>query len=72
MTHAINRVTVIGAGTMGAAIAGHLANAGIPAFLLDIVPNELSPQEAAAGLTRPSDQGGWMDGWADVAKDVCA
>ncbi len=51
MTHAINRVTVIGAGTMGAAIAGHLANAGIPAFLLDIVPNELTPDEAAKGLT---------------------
>ena len=41
MNHAINRVTVIGAGTMGAAIAAHLANVGIPAHLLDIIPQEL-------------------------------
>jgi len=51
MTYAINRVTVIGAGTMGAAIAAHLANAGIPAYLLDIVPRELTPKEEAKGLT---------------------
>ena len=30
MKYAINRVAVIGAGTMGAAIAAHLANIGIP------------------------------------------
>ncbi|MFO7565005.1 MAG: 3-hydroxyacyl-CoA dehydrogenase NAD-binding domain-containing protein [Enhygromyxa sp.] len=30
--------TVLGAGTMGAGIAAHLANAGIRTFLLDIVP----------------------------------
>ena len=30
MKNAINRVVVIGAGTMGAAIAAHLANAHIP------------------------------------------
>ncbi|RME58947.1 MAG: 3-hydroxyacyl-CoA dehydrogenase, partial [Caldilineae bacterium] len=51
MTHRINHVTVIGAGTMGAAIAGHLANAGISSHLLDIVPQELTPEEEAAGLT---------------------
>lgn len=51
MPYGINHVTVIGAGTMGAAIAGHLANAGVPATLLDIVPAELAPEEAAAGLT---------------------
>ncbi|MFB3812994.1 MAG: 3-hydroxyacyl-CoA dehydrogenase NAD-binding domain-containing protein [Terriglobales bacterium] len=34
----IERVTVLGAGTMGARIAAHLANAGVPSFLLDIVP----------------------------------
>lgn len=32
----INRVVVIGAGTMGAAIAAHVANAGIPVRLLDL------------------------------------
>lgn len=34
----IEKVTVLGAGTMGARIAAHLANAGVPSFLLDIVP----------------------------------
>ncbi len=51
MPYGINYVTVIGAGTMGAAIAGHLANAGVPVTLLDIVPPELTPEETAAGLT---------------------
>lgn len=58
MTHEINppirQVTVIGAGTMGAAIAGHFANAGIPVTLLDVAPSELTPEEAAAGLTLTS------------------
>ena len=36
---AIEKVAVIGAGVMGAAIAAHVANAGIPAVLLDIVPD---------------------------------
>ncbi|MGE0405583.1 MAG: 3-hydroxyacyl-CoA dehydrogenase NAD-binding domain-containing protein [Candidatus Korobacteraceae bacterium] len=34
----IRKVTVLGAGTMGARIAAHLANGGVPSFLLDIVP----------------------------------
>jgi 3-hydroxyacyl-CoA dehydrogenase len=51
MPHGINYVTVVGAGTMGAAIAGHLANAGIPVTLLDIAPDELTPEEEQAGLT---------------------
>jgi 3-hydroxyacyl-CoA dehydrogenase len=51
MSYAINRVAVIGAGTMGAAIAAHLANAGIPSYLLDIVPRSLTPDEEAKGLT---------------------
>jgi 3-hydroxyacyl-CoA dehydrogenase len=51
MEYAINRVAVIGAGTMGAAIAAHLANVGIPAYLLDIVPRELTAKEEAKGLT---------------------
>ncbi len=33
----IRKVAVLGAGTMGARIAAHLANAGVPALLLDIV-----------------------------------
>ena len=51
MPYGIESVTVIGAGTMGAAIAGHLANAGIRSWLLDIVPAELTAEEQAAGLT---------------------
>jgi len=34
----IKKVAVIGAGVMGAGIAAHIANAGIPVYLLDIVP----------------------------------
>jgi 3-hydroxyacyl-CoA dehydrogenase len=51
MSYSINRVAVIGAGTMGAAIAAHLANVGIPSYLLDIVPRELTPEEEKKGLT---------------------
>jgi len=51
MDYSINRVAVIGAGTMGAAIAAHLANAGIPAYLLDIVPRALTAKEEKKGLT---------------------
>jgi len=34
----IKKVAVIGAGVMGAGIAAHVANAGVPVLLLDIVP----------------------------------
>src|SRR5215471_5181515 len=34
----INKVAVLGAGTMGARIAAHFANAGVPCILLDMVP----------------------------------
>ena len=36
----IRRAAVLGAGTMGARIAAHIANAGLPVFLLDIVPEK--------------------------------
>jgi len=45
------KAAVLGAGTMGAQIAAHLANAGIPTLLLDIVPKEPSAEESAKGLT---------------------
>jgi 3-hydroxyacyl-CoA dehydrogenase len=47
----IKKVAVLGAGVMGAQIAAHLANAGIPSYLLDIVPKELTEEEKAKGLT---------------------
>jgi 3-hydroxyacyl-CoA dehydrogenase len=51
MRRPIERAAVLGAGTMGSRIAAHLANAGIPCFLLDIVPPELTPDEKRKGLT---------------------
>jgi 3-hydroxyacyl-CoA dehydrogenase len=35
----VRRAAVLGAGTMGSRIAAHLANAGIPVLLLDMVPD---------------------------------
>jgi 3-hydroxyacyl-CoA dehydrogenase len=37
----IRSAAVIGAGVMGSGIAAHFANAGVPVFLLDIVPAEV-------------------------------
>ena len=51
MRYRINRAVVIGSGTMGAALAAHLANVGVPVTLLDIVPNKLSSKEERNGLT---------------------
>ncbi len=44
----IRRVAVLGAGVMGTGIAAHLANAGIPTLLLDIVPGKPKVGEAPA------------------------
>jgi 3-hydroxyacyl-CoA dehydrogenase len=50
----IHNVAVLGAGTMGARIAAHFANAGVPSYLLDIVPPDADAPArnkiAAAGL----------------------
>jgi 3-hydroxyacyl-CoA dehydrogenase len=50
----IHKVAVLGAGTMGARIAAHFANAGVPSLLLDIVPPDADAPArnkiAAAGL----------------------
>ncbi len=40
MTQQIRKVAVLGAGTMGAAIAAHCANAGLEVDLLDIAPQD--------------------------------
>ncbi len=39
----ITKVAVLGAGVMGAGIAAHVANAGVPVVLLDIVPSGAGP-----------------------------
>jgi 3-hydroxyacyl-CoA dehydrogenase len=50
----INKVAVLGAGTMGARIAAHFANAGVSTYLFDIVPPDADGPArnkiAAAGL----------------------
>src|SRR5580704_36173 len=50
----IHKVAILGAGTMGARIAAHFANAGVPSYLLDIVPPDADGAArnkiAAAGL----------------------
>ncbi|TFD95887.1 3-hydroxyacyl-CoA dehydrogenase/enoyl-CoA hydratase family protein [Jeotgalibacillus sp. R-1-5s-1] len=51
LSRRIQKAAVIGSGVMGSGIAAHLANIGIPAMLLDIVPNELTDEEKAKGLT---------------------
>src|SRR6202048_4235838 len=45
MKRRIEKAVVLGAGTMGARIAAHFANAGLPCILLDIVPPGV-PQDA--------------------------
>jgi 3-hydroxyacyl-CoA dehydrogenase len=50
----IHKVAILGAGTMGARIAAHFANAGVPCYLLDIVPPDADAKArnriATAGL----------------------
>jgi 3-hydroxyacyl-CoA dehydrogenase len=45
----VRRAAVLGAGTMGSRIAAHLANAGIPTLLLDMLP---AGEETAAQAAR--------------------
>ena len=57
----IRQAAVIGAGVMGSGIAAHIANAGVPVLLLDVVPGA-----AAAALQRMSktEPAPFMDGAA--------
>ena len=55
MVYEIRKAAVLGAGVMGAAIAAHLANVGIPSLLLDIVPADAGQDRdkvARMGLER--------------------
>lgn len=47
----VRKAVVLGAGVMGSQIAAHLANVGIPSFLLDIVPTALTAAEGQRGLS---------------------
>jgi len=70
----INRVAILGAGTMGARIAAHFANAGVPSYLFDIVPPDADGPArnkiAAAGLdaAKKSKPAAFMD--ASLARFV--
>jgi 3-hydroxyacyl-CoA dehydrogenase len=48
MAREIKKVAVIGAGVMGAAIAAHVTNAGLPVVLLDIVGKDPNDRSAIA------------------------
>lgn len=51
MKRLIKKVAVLGSGTMGAQIACHFANIGLEVLLLDIVPDGLTDEEKAKGLS---------------------
>lgn len=50
----IKKAAVLGAGVMGQGIAAHLAGAGIPVLLLDIVPPKFGEADEKAGLKESS------------------
>ena len=52
MSAPIRSAAVLGAGVMGSGIAAHLANAGIPTLLLDIVPPNLTDAEKGQRAAR--------------------
>ncbi len=51
MTYQVRKAAVLGAGVMGAAIAAHLANVGIPSLLLDIVPSNATKDRNVVART---------------------
>src|SRR6202790_5029362 len=57
MRRNIEKVVVLGAGTMGARIAANVVNAGVWCALLDMVPPEASAEEIKRGLTVASHPG---------------
>ncbi len=52
----VKKAAVLGAGTMGAQIAAHLSNAGIPTLLLDIVPTDDESPTRPSGRPRDFDR----------------
>ena len=78
MTRHIREVAVLGAGTMGAQIAAHFANAGVPALLLDVTRNAAREGLERAKALKPDPfftpatpallrTGGFDDDLADIA-----
>ena len=64
MSAAIGKVAVLGAGVMGSGIAAHVANAGVPVVLLDIVsvdtPSRSAIAEGAVARMRTADPSPFM------------
>jgi len=56
MRRKIRKAAVIGSGIMGSGIAAYLASAGIPTYLLDIIPSKLTDEENNQGLMLDSPQ----------------
>ncbi len=48
----INKIAVLGSGTLGAQIACHFANIGLDVILLDMVPKKLSDEEQKKGIKK--------------------
>ncbi len=70
MSNLINKAVIMGAGVMGASIAGLLASVGVEAVLLDIVPPQgLTDDEKAAGLTEQSPE--FRNRFAQAGLDRC-
>ncbi len=61
MNQPFRHAAVLGAGVMGAAIAAHLANAGIRVLLLDIVPPDLTDEERKQPAARNRFSQGGLD-----------
>jgi 3-hydroxyacyl-CoA dehydrogenase len=59
----VKKAAVLGAGTMGAQIAAHLANAGVPTLLLDI-----APKADAEGRVQEPDRNAIARGGFEAAK----
>ncbi len=79
MTRHIREVAVLGAGTMGAQIAAHFANAGVPALLLDVTRDATRDGLKRAKALKPDPfftpdtpalvrTGGFDDDLADIAR----
>ncbi len=64
----VKKAAVLGAGTMGAQIAAHLANAGIPALLLDIVPREVASESHPSATAQKPDRNAIARAGLEAAK----
>src|ERR1041385_7282804 len=64
----VKKAAVLGSGTMGAQIAAHLANAGIPTLLLDIVRREDAPGTQPSAKAQTPDRNAIARAGLEAAK----